>query len=130
MKWPSAQTVDAAVRALAVRLAQTHPELERFGYFGSYARGDWGVGSDVDLLAIVSHSDKPFAQRPLDFDVSGLPVPADMLVYTRAEWLTALRDGSPFVCRLDTETVWVHGRQGDGRQDVMFDTARSSPRQR
>jgi len=27
--------------------------LTRLGYIGSYARGDWGVGRDVDLLAEV-----------------------------------------------------------------------------
>lgn len=113
MKWPSAATVDAAVRALAVRLAQSHPEPERFGYYGCHARGDWGVGSDADLLAIVSRSDKPFAQRSLDSDVGGLPVPADLLVYTRTKWQTALRDGSPFLRRLEAEMVWVHGERDE-----------------
>lgn len=51
------------------------------GYFGSYARGDWGIGSDVDRVALVARCARPFAQRPLDFDTSGLPVPADLLVY-------------------------------------------------
>jgi predicted nucleotidyltransferase len=68
------------VRELAGRLAQAHPELTRFGFFGSYATGAWGVGSDVDLIAIVRRSPRPFAERPLDFDLSGLPVPADLVV--------------------------------------------------
>ena len=42
LKWPDARKVDEAVRALAQKLAHTHPELRRVGYFGSYARGDWG----------------------------------------------------------------------------------------
>jgi hypothetical protein len=115
LKWPPARAVDEAVRALAVRLAAAHPELERLGYFGSYARGDWGVGSDVDMLAIVSRSGRPFAQRPLDFDLAGLPVPADLLVYTSTEWEELLRSGAPFARRLEAETVWVWEATAHGR---------------
>jgi predicted nucleotidyltransferase len=42
-----------------------HPEVVRVGYFGSYARGDWGVGSDLDLIIIVDRSDEPFARAVL-----------------------------------------------------------------
>ena len=31
----------------AAREAPRHAGLRRLGYFGSYARGDWGVGSDA-----------------------------------------------------------------------------------
>lgn len=107
LKWPDAQAVHEAVRALARRLAGAHPELRRLGYFGSYARGDWGVGSDVDLLAIVEHSDRPFAERRLDFALEGLPVPADLLVYTAQEWEALMREGNAFLRRLAAESVWV-----------------------
>ncbi len=115
LKWPDARTVDEAVRTLAKKLAQAHPELRRFGYFGSYARGDWGVGSDVDLLAIVARSERAFSDRPLDFDLGRLPVPADLLVYTLEEWEALLQSGSPFARRLAAETVWVHSPAGDAR---------------
>ena len=52
-KWPDHATVDKAVRSWAQAEAKRHPELQRLGYFGSYARGDWGVGSDLDLVAVV-----------------------------------------------------------------------------
>jgi len=35
----------------------------RIGYFGSYARGDWGVGSDLDLLVIVTAAEEAFEKR-------------------------------------------------------------------
>ncbi|GAB4464990.1 MAG: nucleotidyltransferase domain-containing protein [Burkholderiaceae bacterium] len=95
------------MRALAAHWARVHPELRRAGYFGSYARGDWGVGSDVDLVVVVHGSARPFAERALDFDLSELPVPAELLVYTEDEW-RALPNISPrFAQRLATETVWV-----------------------
>jgi predicted nucleotidyltransferase len=56
------------------------------GYFGSYAQGDWGVGSDLDVVVVVKQSSEPFERRAARLDATGLPVPADVLVYTRAEW--------------------------------------------
>lgn len=107
LKWPDAAAVDSAVRRLAQRLAAGHPELVRFGYFGSYARGDWGVGSDVDLVAIVDRGARPFAERPRDFDLSDLPVPADLIAYTADEWATLRAQRRRFVADMEREAVWV-----------------------
>jgi hypothetical protein len=85
LRWPEKAAVDAAARAWAAEQRILHPELLRLGYFGSYARGDWGVGSDLDLIAVVSGADRPFRERPLDWDLDGLPVPAEILVYTSEE---------------------------------------------
>ena len=86
--------------------------MRRIGYFGSYARGDWGVGSDVDLVAVVSDESAavPFEQRPAAWDVSELPVPADLLVYTESEWTRLHATGNRFARTLDDEMVWLTGR--------------------
>lgn len=107
MKWPGRAEVDRAVRLLAARLAATHPELARLGYFGSYARGDSGPGSDVDLVAVVKSSKRLFRERPLDFDLAGLPVPGELLVYTLDEWQAARSADGRFVRQLESEAVWV-----------------------
>ena len=107
LRWPGRAEVDRAVRSLAGRIRASHPELARFGYFGSYARGDSGPGSDVDLVAVVTGSSRAFHERPLDFDLAGLPVPADLLVYTREEWESARTLPGRFLQRLGSETVWV-----------------------
>jgi hypothetical protein len=109
LKWPDRRTVDAAARQWASEQRRRHPELLRLGYFGSYARGDWGVGSDLDLIAVVSDSDRPFQDRPLDWDLASLPVPTEILVYTVAEWMRLERGGGRFVRTLDAETVWLWG---------------------
>ncbi|MDH7559856.1 MAG: nucleotidyltransferase domain-containing protein [bacterium] len=69
-------------------MARQRPEVVRIGYFGSYGRGDWGVGSDVDLIVVVRESKVPLVGRAADWDTTTLPVPADVLVYTQEEWST------------------------------------------
>jgi predicted nucleotidyltransferase len=78
--------VDQAARRWAEDLTRAETGVVAVGYFGSYARGDWGVGSDLDVVVIVEHSPEPFERRAAPLDATQLPVPADVLVYTRAEW--------------------------------------------
>lgn len=110
LKWPDRSTVNRAVREWAEAERKRHPELQRLGYFGSYARGDWGVGSDLDLVAVVDRSSEPFERRCLSWDSTNLPVPAELLVYTADEWETLNRKGGRFIRMLESETVWVYRR--------------------
>ena len=82
LKWPSRKAVDRAIRSWTAEQVAGKPDLIRLGYFGSYARGDWGVGSDLDLIAIVKETSQPFERRALQWDLMGLPVPAEIIVYT------------------------------------------------
>ncbi|MCX8061887.1 MAG: nucleotidyltransferase domain-containing protein [Anaerolineales bacterium] len=83
------------MKAWAAQAKAENTNVLQVGYFGSYARGDWGVGSDLDVVLILAHSDLPFERRASQFDLTGLPVPVDVLVYTQAEWerLTFQREG-------------------------------------
>lgn len=89
------------------REGERRPELIRVGYFGSYARGDAGVGSDLDLVAVVRASSEPFERRGIHWDLSALPVPAEILVYTEAEWADLQRRGGRFARMLRDEAVWL-----------------------
>lgn len=109
LKWPDAQTVAEAVKRWAEKVVQERPEVVQIGYFGSYARGDWGVGSDLDLLIILDHTDKPFEMRASEWDTLEIPVSSDVLVYTRDEWDT-LTTQRQFFQNLANETVWVYLR--------------------
>lgn len=105
-KWPDAVTVDHAVRRWAETVSQERKDIIRIGYFGSYARGDWGVGSDLDLVIIVKSSELPFHRRAIEWDTMELPVPTDVVVYTEAEW-PRLNPQTRFFKMLRDETVWV-----------------------
>lgn len=110
LRWPNTEAVDQAVRCWAQKIAWERPEVIRIGYFGSYARGDWGVGSDLDLVVVVKHTELPPWERARDWDVTELPVPADLLVYTEKEWESLAQRGR-FGKTLLKETVWVYERE-------------------
>jgi predicted nucleotidyltransferase len=77
----------------AEQMGRARREVLRIGYFGSYARGDWGVGSDLDLIIVVERADQPFERRGARWAIAELPVPADVLVYTEEEWDLRGRQG-------------------------------------
>ncbi|GBE11005.1 hypothetical protein BMS3Bbin12_01771 [bacterium BMS3Bbin12] len=130
LKWPDRVQVDGAVRAWAEQIGTTHDELLCAGYFGSYARDDWGVGSDIDLVLVVRESDKPFDRRALDFDATGLPVPAELLVYTQEEWRRLMDEAGRFARTLAAETVWVYVREPSAAQGPARISHRGSSRGR
>ena len=106
--WPNRDQVDEAVRSWGVALKASTPAAARVGYFGSYARGNWGVGSDLDIVVIMTECELPPERRGPAFDtITGLPVPVDLLVYTEAEWEQLRADRVSFVRVIETEAVWV-----------------------
>ena len=110
LRWPDAQAVDEAVRRWARKIAAKRPEILRIGYFGSYARGNWGVGSDLDLIIVVDRAEQPFERRATQWDLTELPVPADALVYTVEEWERLSSQKGRFALMLNKETIWIYGR--------------------
>lgn len=85
LKWPGRDEVVQAVVRWANSLAEADQSIRKVGYRGSYANGNWGVGSDIDLIVLVESSAHDFLERGRTYDATGLPVPADLLVYTLAE---------------------------------------------
>ncbi len=101
LRWPDADQVHAAVVAWTAHTCRQSPDVRAVGYFGSYARGDWGVGSDLDLLVLVD-GDASWHGRTED-----LPVPAEVTVFTERGWHDRLARGDRFAKTLVAETVWV-----------------------
>jgi uncharacterized protein len=118
LKWPDRTTAEKALREWAEREVMARADLLRLGYFGSYARGDWGVGSDLDIIAVVGESSEPFERRSESWDLSGLPVPAEILIYTREEWERLRREDGLFARTLNRDAVWLLPRQESISQQV------------
>ncbi len=110
LRWPDAETVVAALRRWAERMVGQRPGVLRVGYFGSYARGDSGVGSDLDVVIVVRDTDTPFERRAAGWDLTSLPVPADLLVYIANEW-DCLAEGSPMAHAMHREARWVWDKE-------------------
>ena len=107
LKWPDQKKVLQALKHWVENLVKTRCDIVQIGYFGSYARGDWGVGSDLDLVIIVDQTDKPFELRSAEFDTLELPIPTDVLVYTLEEWYL-LKIRRPFFLRLSEDIKWIY----------------------
>lgn len=105
--WPGRSEVEHSLARWAAKAASRRPELVRAGYFGSYARGSEGVGSDLDVLLVVSATNLERMRRPIEWDLTALPVPVDLVVLTVAEWDEAQGSDRRFDRTLRSETVWV-----------------------
>lgn len=110
-RWPATDVVEAAGRAWAASVAAADARVVAIGCFGSFARGDDGFGSDLDLVAIVD-GPKPSATAKT-WSTVGLPVPADLLVYDVAEWQALMASGGRMARTLQREARWWEGAPPD-----------------
>ncbi len=106
--WPDRASVESALSEWVARELPRHPEVLRLGCFGSFARDDWGTGSDLDLIVIVRPTAERFDRRANAWDLTPLPVPADLVVYTEAEWSALRASGARFARVVDREGRWLH----------------------
>ncbi len=111
LKWPDRPMVVAAAERWAQGVAVARPAVVAVGHFGSTVRGGFGVGSDLDLVVLLAESAVPFERRASGFDVTRLPVPADLLVYTTAEWDALVRRHPPEGPLGDVR--WMVDRRGE-----------------
>lgn len=107
IKWPPGKKVEESLNQWSNRLTKERDDVVRIGYFGSYANGNWGVGSDLDVIIILEESDEPFERRGAYFDTSAIPVPVELLVYTREEWKKMEKENVSFYDSVSDEIIWL-----------------------
>jgi len=95
------------LKAYAKKLRRSHPEVERVGFFGSYATDTYGPASDVDLLIVLRKSSKCFLDRIPDYVPDNLSVSCDCFPYTNNEIEKMKQDGNPWICHVLKEVVWL-----------------------
>jgi hypothetical protein len=109
LRWPEPELVLHQVQEWAERVAADHPGLVRVGVFGSYGRGDAGVGSDLDLLLIDTRASGPQHQRLLAWPLAELPLSCDALVLTPVKHRELLASGSAMAAALARDSRWLWG---------------------
>ena len=108
IRWPNKAEVSLAVAGWAQKLVFSRPDILQIAVIGSYARRDWGVGSDLDLVLVIKDSREPFESRNLAFDASALPVPVDLLIYTEREWRKLAEESGRFYETVMREGNWIY----------------------
>ena len=116
IKWPDKQTVHAAICAWVKELVRRRKDVLQAGYIGSYARGDWGVGSDVDLVVILESDTNLFGGQTLEPDFMDIPVHVDLLLYSHQEWERLAQEGGRFYQTVQREAEWVYKREPENRE--------------
>jgi len=97
LKWPDRKKVIQQAGDWADKTGYDDKNIVGIKCFGSIVSDDrWGVGSDIDILIILKSSDKDFMKRCLDYNVSEIDVPADILVYTEDEITLLAAENSRF----------------------------------
>ena len=102
LKWPRATEVIAAFTRWAQALAKHHPTVQMVGYMGSYARGNWGVGSDLDAVVVIDHPKIRSSNGPSlgvqiqRFDRKAIPVPVDLQIFDEDDWRRLLQSDTRF----------------------------------
>ena len=109
IKWPSKSEVKLALEKWAEK-EKNRGGVLAIAAFGSFCDESWGVGSDLDLLIVISQSDLPFSERPSLWDTLSLPVPVDLMVYTEREWIEMSLKHSRFSNEVLTKAVWIYGQ--------------------
>ncbi|MCD6160472.1 MAG: nucleotidyltransferase domain-containing protein [Thermotogae bacterium] len=106
MKWPSKKEIIEALKNWSDELFNDSNTLA-VGYFGSYARGNYGVGSDLDVITIIKETNTPFEKRGINRGLFAIPVPVDLLIYTIDEWRKMKKEKSHFALKVEDEVVWL-----------------------
>lgn len=106
LRWPSAVQVLEQADRWAEDQRRSNPDLLAVGVFGSYGRGDAGVGSDLDLVLILRQCPEPVWERLRHWDTGALPLACDLLVYSLPEWRTLPQWNPRLAEALRQETRW------------------------
>ena len=94
----------------AIREYLRGTKVERAIVFGSWARGQQDLASDLDL-ALIEETQAPFVERGrAHLPLFRLGVGVDLFVYTPAEYARLLRAENPLVTGIEREGVVVHVR--------------------
>ena len=85
--WLDRETAFLTVKERAKKLFMERSDVKETYLFGSLATGKAIPGSDADILIVLTHSDKRFMDRPMEFYqyFENMGIPVDLFCYTKEE---------------------------------------------
>ncbi|MGA2977498.1 MAG: nucleotidyltransferase domain-containing protein [Spirochaetia bacterium] len=87
-------------------LRESNPHVRRIGLFGSYAKGTYSPGSDLDIILIMDASTEPrWFMRSAAIDTMGLGIGADLFIYTESE-MARMEKTSGWFRHIMEEALW------------------------
>lgn len=98
----SARRVMEQVRDLA-REIRSRRRVSAVILYGSFARGDFHEGSDVDLIVVGDFPERHHKRAAAILDLTDLPV--EPLCYTDEEFADLIREENPFVLQALAEGI-------------------------
>lgn len=90
------------IKQVADKIAKEH-QPEKIILFGSYAWGEPGPDSDVDLFIIKETENTRKTAMEIDGSIFPRPFPIDLVVYTPAKLERELNLEEPFVSKITKE---------------------------
>lgn len=117
MKWPRAEQVLPAAADWATRFARETEGVVAIGCYGSYAREDWGVGSDLDLV-IVHEGVEGFEDGQARWGLETIPVPVEAVTYTLEQWFGLMSSNRRMARMLREEAIWFVGESELGLEEA------------
>lgn len=85
---------------------------EKVVLFGSYAYGQPGPDSDVDLLVVKEVNDVRRLRREIDGSIFPRPFPIDLIVYTPEQLEQAKDEGDFFITEILTKGQFLYDMKG------------------
>ncbi len=110
-KFVDREEIVALAESVARRLGESCRSVWKVLLIGSFARGDYGVRSDLDLLVILEEPAAGIDERLDELLRLTPPYPTDLLPVTRSEVEARLEAGDPFISRALREGIvlWSRG---------------------
>ncbi|MBI4586819.1 MAG: nucleotidyltransferase domain-containing protein [Planctomycetes bacterium] len=93
------ESIRRAITQISREVRSKKPDIEEIVLFGSYSGGRPGYFSDLDLLIIVSQDSRLPPDRIPEFLFlfKDAPLPVDVFVWTREEYIKRSEKGDPFL---------------------------------
>lgn len=110
IKYFDKRRVSKSLNQFVKDLSQKNPEIEKIVVFGSFVRDECVPGSDIDLLIVLSKSNKDFLKRVPKYMPMKFPVGIDVFPYTNGEIKKMLNEGNFFLKRAFTEGKEIFNR--------------------